>query len=172
MFDTTIGWRFINKLIEIQYGIDSMPETAENLAKEFNISREDQDMFALRSQQKAISAIESGRLSKEIEVIRIPQIKGMPIEINQDEHPRFDTSLDKLSKLPTPFRENGTVTAGNSSGINDGAAVLVIASEKMAKKQNLDPIARIVNVASAGVEPRIMGFGPVPATKKLINLIS
>ena len=170
IFDTTIGWRFINNLLKKQYGVDSMPETAENIAEKFNISREDQDKFAWRSQKKAILAIESGRLSKEIEVIKVPQFKGSLIEVSQDEHPRFDTSLEKLGELPTPFRENGTVTAGNSSGLNDGAAALIIASEKMAKKQNLNPIARIVRASTAGVEPRIMGYGPVPATKKLMNL--
>ena len=170
IFDTTIGWRFVNNLLKKQYGLDSMPETAENIAEKFNISREDQDKFAWLSQKKAISAIKSGRLSKEIEAIKIPQVKGNSIEVNQDEHPRFDTSLEKLGELPTPFKENGTVTAGNSSGVNDGAAALIIASGKMAKKQNLNPVARIVRVATAGVEPRIMGYGPVPATKKLINL--
>ena len=170
IFDTTIGWRFINNLIKKQYGVDSLPETAENIAEKFNISREDQDKFAWSSQKKAISAIKSGRLSKEIEAIKTPQFKGNSIEVNCDEHPRFDTTLEKLRELPTPFREHGTVTAGNSSGINDGAAALIIASEKMAKKQNLNPIARIVRVTTAGVEPRIMGYGPVPATKNLINL--
>ena len=170
IFDTTIGWRFVNKLIKKQYGVDSMPETAENVAEKFNISREDQDKFAFNSQQKANLAIESGRFSKEIEIVKIPQNNGKFFKVSQDEHPRFDTNLEKLGKLPTTFRENGTVTAGNSSGVNDGAAALIIASEKMAKKQNLNPVARIVGVATAGVEPRIMGYGPVPATQKLMNL--
>ena len=171
IFDTTIGWRFVNKLFKKRYGIDSMPETAENVAEKFNISREDQDKFAFHSQQKAILSIESRRLSKEIGVVIIPQVKGENIQFSQDEHPRFDTSLKDLRKLPTIFRENGTVTAGNSSGLNDGSAALILASEKMAKKQKLNPLARIVGVATAGVEPRIMGYGPVPATQKLMNIV-
>ena len=170
IFDTTIGWRFVNKLLQKQYGIDSMPETAENLAKEFNISREDQDTFAWHSQQKTGQAQESGRLATEIVPVSIAQRKGDPLLVEQDEHPRPETKLEKLGKLSTPFRENGCITAGNASGVNDGAAALIVASEKMAIKQNLTPIARIVGMATAGVEPRIMGYGPVPATQKLLSL--
>jgi acetyl-CoA acyltransferase len=169
-FDTTIGWRFVNKLMLEQYGTDSMPETAENLAAEFNISREDQDAFAWRSQQKAGQAMESGRLGQEIVPVSIPQLKGEPLIVDQDEHPRPETKLEKLGKLTTPFRENGCITAGNASGVNDGAAALIIASETMAKKQKLSPVARVVGMATAGVEPRIMGYGPVPATQKLLEL--
>ncbi len=170
IFDTTIGWRFVNKLLQKQYGIDSMPETAENLAKEFNISREDQDTFAWHSQQKAGQAQESGRLATEIVPVSIAQRKGGPLLVEQDEHPRPETKLEKLGKLSTPFRENGCITAGNASGVNDGAAALIVASEKMAIKQNLTPVTRIVGMATAGVEPRIMGYGPVPATQKLLSL--
>ena len=169
-FDTTIGWRFVNKLMLEQYGTDSMPETAENLAAEFNISREDQDAFAWRSQQKAGQAMESGRLGEEIVPVSIPQRKGEPLIVDQDEHPRPETKLEKLEKLTTPFRENGCITAGNASGVNDGAAALIIASETMATKQKLSPVARVVGMATAGVEPRIMGYGPVPATQKLLEL--
>ena len=170
IFDTTIGWRFVNKLLQKQYGIDSMPETAENLAKEFNISREDQDTFAWHSQQKTGQAQESGRLATEIVPVSIAQRKGDPLLVEQDEHPRPETKLEKLGKLSTPFRENGCITAGNASGVNDGAAALIVASEKMVIKQNLTPVARIVGMATAGVEPRIMGYGPVPATQKLLSL--
>ena len=170
IFDTTIGWRFVNKLLQKQYGIDSMPETAENLAKEFNISREDQDTFAWHSQQKTGQAQESGRLATEIVPVSIAQRKGDPLLVEQDEHPRPETKLEKLGKLSTPFRENGCITAGNASGVNDGAVALIVASEKMAIKQNLTPVARIVGMATAGVEPRIMGYGPVPATQKLLSL--
>ena len=169
-FDTTIGWRFVNKLMLEQYGTDSMPETAENLAANFNISREDQDAFAWRSQQKAGQAIESGRLGEEIVPVSIPQRKGEPLIVDQDEHPRPETKLEKLGKLTTPFRENGCITVGNASGVNDGAAALIIASETMATKQQLSPVARVVGMATAGVEPRIMGYGPVPATQKLLEL--
>jgi acetyl-CoA acyltransferase len=169
-FDTTIGWRFVNKLMLEQYGTDSMPETAENLAAEFNISREDQDAFAWRSQQKAGQAIESGRLREEIVPVSIPQRKGEPLIVDQDEHPRPETKLEKLGKLTTPFRENGCITVGNASGVNDGAAALIIASETMATKQKLSPVARVVGMSTAGVEPRIMGYGPVPATQKLLEL--
>jgi len=169
-FDTTIGWRFVNKLMLEQYGTDSMPETAENLAAEFNISREDQDAFAWRSQQKAGQAMESGRLGEEIVPVSIPQLEGEPLIVDQDEHPRPETKLEKLGKLTTPFRENGCITAGNASGVNDGAAALIIASETMATKQKLSPVARVVGMATAGVEPRIMGYGPVPATLKLLEL--
>ena len=170
IFDTTIGWRFVNNLLQNQYGIDSMPETAENLAEKYNISREDQDKFAWHSQQKAGQAQESGRLASEIVAVSIGKLTGDPLLIEQDEHPRPQTKLEKLGELPTPFRENGSVTAGNASGVNDGAAALIVSSEKMAKKQELIPVAKIVGMATVGVEPSIMGFGPVPATQKLLNL--
>ena len=169
-FDTTIGWRFVNKLMQKQYGTESMPETAENLAAEFKISREDQDAFAWRSQQKAGRAMESGRLADEILPVSIAQRKGESLVVEQDEHPRPDTKLEKLGKLFTPFRENGTITAGNASGISDGAAALIVASATMAQEQNLEPAARIVGMATAGVKPRTMGYGPVPATQKLFKL--
>ena len=169
-FDTTIGWRFVNKLMLEQYGTDSMPETAENLAAESNISREDQDAFAWRSQQKAGQAMESGRLGEEIVPVSIPQRKVESLIVDKDEHPRPETKLEKLGTLTTPFRENGCITAGNSSGVNDGAAALIIASETMATKQKLSPVARVVGMVTAGVEPRIMGYGPVPATQKLLEL--
>ena len=166
IFDTTIGWRFVNPLMKKQYGVDSMPETGENVAEDFNVSRQDQDIFALRSQEKAAVAQENGRLAREIVPITIPQRKGEPIIVDRDEQPRV-TSLEALAKLGTPFREGGTVTAGNASGVNDGAAALIIASEEAIKKYGLTPIARIVGGATAGVPPRIMGIGPAPATKKL-----
>ena len=169
-FDTTIGWRFVNKLMQKQYGTESMPETAENLAAEFKISREDQDAFAWRSQQKAGRAMESGRLADEILPVSISQRKGESLVVEQDEHPRPDTKLEKLGKLSTPFRENGTITAGNASGVSDGAAALIVASATMAQEQNLEPAARIVGMATAGVKPRTMGYGPVPATQKLFKL--
>ena len=168
IFDTTIGWRFVNEIMKKQYGAESMPETAENLAAEFNISRNDQDEFALRSQQKTAKAITSGRLKEEIVPIKIPQKKGEIFFVDQDEHPRLDSKLENLLKLPTPFREDGSITAGNSSGVNDGAAAVIVSSEKKSLEHNLNPLARIVGMATAGVEPRIMGFGPVPATKKLL----
>ena len=169
-FDTTIGWRFVNKLMQKQYGTESMPETAENLAAEFKISREDQDAFAWRSQQKAGRAMESGRLADEILPVSIAQRKGESLVVEQDEHPRPDTKLEKLGKLSTPFREGGTITAGNASGVSDGAAALIVASATMAQEQNLEPAARIVGMATAGVKPRTMGYGPVPATQKLFKL--
>ena len=169
-FDTTIGWRFVNKLMHKQYGTESMPETAENLAAEFKISREDQDTFAWRSQQKAGQAMESGRLADEILSVSIAQSKGESLVVEQDEHPRLDTTLKKLGKLSTPFREKGTITAGNASGVSDGAAALIVASATMAQEQNLEPVARIVGMATAGVKPRTMGYGPVPATQKLFKL--
>ena len=169
-FDTTIGWRFVNELMHEQYGTDSMPETAENLAEEFNISRENQDEFAWSSQQKAGQAIESGRLAEEIVPVNIAQRRGESLTVEQDEHPRPEIKLENLGKLPTPFRENGSITVGNASGINDGAAALIVASGLMANKQNLSPVAKIVGIATAGVQPRVMGFGPVPATQKLLKL--
>ncbi|MDA7963500.1 3-oxoadipyl-CoA thiolase [Ruegeria sp.] len=166
--DTTIGWRFVNPLMKKQYGVDSMPETAENVAEDFNISREDQDAFALRSQQNAGVAQESGRLAREIAPIIIPQRKGEPVVVDTDEHPRPSTTLEALAKLRAPFREGGSVTAGNASGVNDGAAALILASEAAVKAHGLTPIARVMGGATAGVAPRIMGFGPAPASKKLM----
>ncbi|GAA5663489.1 3-oxoadipyl-CoA/3-oxo-5,6-dehydrosuberyl-CoA thiolase [Brucella sp. NBRC 14130] len=166
IFDTTIGWRFVNPLMKKQYGVDSMPETGENVAEDLNVSRQDQDIFALRSQEKAAVAQENGRLAREIVPVTIPRRKGEPIIVDRDEHPRV-TSLEALAKLGTPFREGGTVTAGNASGVNDGAAALIIASEEAIKKYGLTPIARIVGGATAGVPPRIMGIGPAPATRRL-----
>lgn len=171
IFDTTIGWRFINPMMKAQYGIDSMPETAENVAEEFSISRADQDAFAARSQARAGVAIENGRLAKEMTPITIPKRKGDSPIVDRDEHPRPGTSLEKLGTLPTPFRQQGSVTAGNASGVNDGAAALIIASEQAAIKHGLTPIARVVGGAVAGVPPRIMGIGPAPATKKLVERI-
>jgi acetyl-CoA acyltransferase len=166
--DTTIGWRFVNPLMKSQYGVDSMPETGENVAEAYRVSRADQDAFALRSQTRAVAAQENGRLAKEIVPVSVPQRKGEPIPVSVDEHPRAGTTLEALAKLPTPFRkEGGTVTAGNASGVNDGAAALIIASEAAAIRHGLTPIARILGGASAGVAPRIMGIGPSPATKKL-----
>jgi acetyl-CoA acyltransferase len=165
--DTTIGWRFVNPLLKSQYGIDSMPETAENVAAEFDISRQDQDAFALRSQQRTARAQKSGRFDQEIVPVMIPQRRGDPVLVDRDEHPRAETTLDQLAALKTPFREDGSVTAGNASGVNDGAAALLIASEAAVEKHNLTPIARIVGGATAGVPPRIMGIGPAPATRKL-----
>ncbi|MFN7168596.1 MAG: acetyl-CoA C-acyltransferase, partial [Pannonibacter sp.] len=167
IYDTTIGWRFVNPLMKKQYGIDSMPETAENVATEFNISRADQDAFALRSQQKAVAAQANGRLAREIVPVSISQRKGDPILIDKDEHPRADTTLDGLAKLKAPFREGGSVTAGNASGVNDGSAALILASRDAVEKYGLTPIARVLGGATAGVPPRIMGIGPAPATRKL-----
>jgi acetyl-CoA acyltransferase len=165
--DTTIGWRFINPLMKTQYGVDSMPETGENVAEDFSISRADQDAFAVRSQDKAVAAQANGRLAKEITGVTIPQRKGDPVVVSRDEHPRAGSTVEALSRLPTPFRQGGTVTAGNASGVNDGAAALIVASEAAARKYGLTPIARILGGAAAGVAPRIMGIGPVPATQKL-----
>jgi 3-oxoadipyl-CoA thiolase len=168
IYDTTIGWRFVNKLMKEQYGIDSMPETAENVAEDYAVSREDQDAFALRSQEKAAAAQKDGRLAEEIVHVTIPQRKGEPVVVDKDEHPR-ETSLEKLAKLPTPFRAGGTVTAGNASGVNDGACALIVASEAAASRLGLTPIARVAGMATAGVPPRIMGMGPAPASKKLLG---
>jgi acetyl-CoA acyltransferase len=165
--DTTIGWRFVNPLMKKQYGVDSMPETGENVAEEFAISRADQDAFAVRSQDKAVAAQANGRLAKEITPVTIPQRKGDAVIVSKDEHPRAGTTIEALAKLPTPFRQGGTVTAGNASGVNDGAAGLIVASEAAVKKYGMTPIARILGGAAAGVAPRIMGIGPVPATQKL-----
>jgi 3-oxoadipyl-CoA thiolase len=166
--DTTIGWRFVNPLMKAKYGVDSMPETGEIVAEEFHISRKDQDAFALRSQQRAAEAMRSGRLAEEITPVSIPQKKGPPASFSVDEHPRADTTLEALSKLKGVVKPEGAVTAGNSSGINDGACALLLASESAAKKHGLTPRARIVAAAAAGVAPRIMGMGPAPATKKVL----
>ncbi|MGB3537448.1 MAG: 3-oxoadipyl-CoA thiolase [Mesorhizobium sp.] len=167
IFDTTIGWRFVNSLMKKQYGVESMPETGENVAEDFSVSRADQDAFAVRSQEKAVAAQENGRLDREIVAVTIPRRKGDLVVVSRDEHPRAGTTIEALAKLPTPFRQGGTVTAGNASGINDGAAALIVASEAAAHRHGLTPIARVLGGATAGVEPRIMGIGPVPATQKL-----
>ena len=169
IYDTTIGWRFVNPLMKVQYGIDSMPETAENVAAQFGISRADQDAFAWRSQQRAGRAIAAGRFREEIAPVTIPRRKGEPVVVDIDEHPRPDTTLEALAKLGTPFRkEGGTVTAGNASGVNDGACAMLVASEAAARRHGLTPRARVVATATAGVAPRIMGFGPAPAVKRVL----
>ena len=168
IYDTTIGWRFINPIMKEKYGVDSMPETGENVAQQWNISREDQDKFAFWSQNKTAKAISSGRFKNETFNIKV-NLKKNEIIFRGDEHPR-ETSIEKLNSLPTPFRKNGTVTAGNASGVNDGSAALIIASEQAVKKYNLNPRAKIINSAAVGVEPRIMGIGPVGATKKALSL--
>ena len=169
IFDTTIGWRFVNPLMKAKFGIDSMPETAENVAADHNISRADQDAFAVRSQQRAGRAQESGRLAREIVPVSIPRRKGEPTVIAADEHLRPDTTLEALAKLSTPFRkEGGSVTAGNASGVNDGAAAVIVASADAVKRYGLTPRARVVGTAVAGVAPRVMGIGPAPATQKLL----
>ncbi|EEX15242.1 beta-ketoadipyl CoA thiolase [Citreicella sp. SE45] len=165
--DTTIGWRFVNPLMKAQYGVDSMPETAENVAEDFNVSREDQDAFALRSQQKAAEAQANGRLAREITPVSIPQRKGDPVVVDRDEHPRA-TTAEGLAKLRGFVKPGGTITAGNASGVNDGAAALILASEAAAKAHGLTPVARVLGGATAGVAPRIMGFGPAPASQKLM----
>ena len=170
IYDTTIGWRFVNKLMKNQYGIDSMPETAENVAADFSIKREAQDEFALRSQQRAAAARDAGRLAEEIVPVRVPRHKQDDLVVEHDEHIRADTSLEALARLGTPFKEGGTVTAGNASGVNDGACALVLASESAAKQHGLTPKARVVGMATAGVEPRIMGVGPVPASQRVMTL--
>ena len=170
MYDTTMGWRFVNRALKAQYGIDSMPETAENVAEEFNINREDQDAFALGSQLKTERAQENGNLADEIIPVSVPRRKQVPLIFDRDEHPRAGSTLAGMAKLPTPFRQNGTVTAGNASGINDGACALIIASGEAAEQYGLQTRARIVAMATAGVAPRIMGIGPVDATKKVLKL--
>src|SRR6056297_3467603 len=169
MYDTTMGWRFVNRLLQKQYGVDSMPETAENVAEAFAISREDQDAFALRSQQRTAAALADGRLDEELVAVTIPQRKGEPLVVAKDEHPR-ETSLAALAKLPTPFRDNGTVTAGNASGVNDGACALLLASADAASRFGLMPRARVLAMATSGLAPRIMGYGPVEATRKVLAL--
>jgi 3-oxoadipyl-CoA thiolase len=168
IYDTTIGWRFINPLMKSQYGVDAMPETGENVAEEFQVSRADQDAFAIRSQQRAGKAIAAGYFAQEITPVEIAGRKGETVKIDKDEHPRPDTTLEQLTKLKTPFRMPGTVTAGNASGVNDGAAAIIVASEAAVKAHGLTPRARILGMASAAVPPRIMGIGPVPSTRKLM----
>ncbi|WP_431298657.1 3-oxoadipyl-CoA thiolase [Tabrizicola sp. BL-A-41-H6] len=167
IYDTTIGWRFVNPLMKAQYGVDSMPETGENVAEDFAISRADQDAFALRSQAKASAAQANGRLAAEITPVTTQQRKGDALMVDRDEHPRA-TTMEALSKLGTPFRKGGSVTAGNASGVNDGAAALILASTSAARKYGLTPIARVLGGATAGVAPRIMGFGPAPASERLM----
>lgn len=169
VYDTTIGWRFVNKAMKQLYGVDSMPETAENVAEEFNISREDQDAFAARSQARAFIAQETGIFDQEIVPVTIPRRKGEPIVVVADEHLRPESTIEKLAKLRAPFREGGSVTAGNASGVNDGACAMIIASKEAAGRNGLNAMARIVTMATAGVDPRIMGFGPAPATRKALD---
>ncbi len=168
VFDTTIGWRFVNALMKQQYGVDSMPETAENVAADHQVSRADQDAFAVRSQQRAAKAAASGFHAREIIPVDVPAGRGKTSVFDKDEHGRAETTLDELSKLKTPFRNPGTVTAGNASGVNDGSAALILASEAAIKAHGLTPRARVVGMASAGVAPRVMGFGPTPSTEKLL----
>lgn len=169
IYDTTIGWRFINPLLKAQYGVDSMPETGENVAEAFGISREDQDLFAYTSQQRTAAAQASGFFEREISPVDVPGKKGAVTTVAVDEHPRSETTLEGLAKLKTPFRkEGGSVTAGNASGVNDGAGALILASEAAVKKYGLTPRARVVSTVAAGVPPRIMGIGPAPATQKLL----
>jgi 3-oxoadipyl-CoA thiolase len=169
IYDTTIGRRFVNPVLKAQYGVDSMPETGENVAEEFQVTRADQDAFALRSQRRAGKAIASGYFAEEIVAVEAPGGKSGPIVVDKDEHPRPETTLEGLAKLKTPFRSPGTVTAGNASGVNDGAAAMIIASEAAVKRHGLTPRARVLGAASAGVPPRIMGIGPVPASRKLMD---
>ncbi len=170
MYDTTLGWRFINKKLEQQYGSDSMADTAENVAADFGVSRADQDQFALRSQQKAAEAIAAGRLSEEITPVSVPQRRGDPLVVDTDEHPRANSTIEGLEKLKPIVRSDGTVTAGNASGINDGACALLIASDDAVKKHDLKPLASVVAWAAIGVEPRVMGIGPAPACKKVLQI--
>ncbi len=172
VYDTTIGWRFVNPAMDKAYGTASMPQTAENVATDFGVSREDQDGFALGSQRKAAAAIESGRLAEEIVPVSIPRRKGDPVSVTRDEHPRADTDEAALARLKPLFGEAGSITAGNSSGVNDGAAALIIASESAVKAHGLTPIARILGGAAAGVPPRIMGIGPAPAAQRLMSRLS
>ncbi len=168
IFDTTIGWRFINPRLQARYGADSMPETGENVAADYRVARADQDRYALRSQQRTAAAYARGFFDSQLVAVEIPQRKGKALVVARDEHPRPETTLEQLAKLPTPFRTSGTVTAGNASGVNDGACALLVASESAAKRFGLTPRARIVAAATAGIEPRIMGMGPVPATRKVL----
>lgn len=170
MFDTTLGWRFVNRRLEEQYGVDSMAETAENVAGDFDISRDDQDQLALRSQHRAAAAIGAGRFDDEIVAVTVPQRKGDPLIIDTDEHPRPGSSIEALAKLRPIVRADGTITAGNASGINDGACAMFVASESAAKEHKLEPLARVLAWGVAGVEPRIMGIGPAPASEKVLAL--
>ncbi|MDJ0813294.1 MAG: 3-oxoadipyl-CoA thiolase [Woeseiaceae bacterium] len=170
LYDTTLGWRFVNRKLEEQYGVDSMAETAENVANDFDISREDQDAFALRSQQRAEAAIASGAFADEITPVTVPQRKGDPVTVDSDEHPRPGSTLEGLQKLRPIVRPDGSITAGNASGINDGACALILASEAAMSRHGLEPLARIVAWAVAGVEPRVMGIGPAPASEKVLQL--
>ena len=167
--DTTIGWRFVNPLMKQQYGIDSMPETGENVATDLRVARADQDAFALRSQKKCAAAQEHGVFAEEIVPVSVPRGKKEPLVVARDEHPRPETTLEQLAKLPTPFKKDGSVTAGNASGVNDGACAVLVASETAAKKYGLEPRARVIAAATVGVPPRVMGIGPAPATKKLLG---
>jgi 3-oxoadipyl-CoA thiolase len=167
VYDTTIGWRFINPLMKARYGVDTMPETAENVAQDYRVGREDQDAFALRSQQRAAAAIAAGRLAEEIVAVSVPQKNGDPVSVAKDEHPRA-TTLETLAKLKGVVRPDGSVTAGNASGVNDGACALILATEEAASRNGLKPRARVVAMAVAGVAPRIMGFGPAPAMRKVL----
>ncbi len=169
IFDTTIGWRFVNPLLKAQYGVDSMPETGENVSEAYKVARADQDAFALRSQKKTAAAQENGRLGAEIVPVQVPRAKQEPLVVSRDEHPRADTTLEKLAKLPTPFRKGGAVTAGNASGVNDGACALIVASEAAVKRYGLTPKARVISAAAAGVPPRVMGMGPSPAARKALE---
>jgi 3-oxoadipyl-CoA thiolase len=170
MEDTTIGWRFVNPLMKAQYGVDSMPETGENVAEEFGISRQDQDAFAWRSQQRTGAAMQSGALAEEITPVTMPARKGAPVVVEKDEHPRPDTTLEALAALKPFVKANGTITAGNASGVNDGACTVLLASSEAANRYGLKPKARVVAAAAAGVAPRIMGMGPAPATRKVLAL--
>jgi 3-oxoadipyl-CoA thiolase len=171
VYDTTIGWRFVNRRLQAEFGIDSMPETAENVAEEYQVSREDQDRFAAESQRRVAAAQANGRLAAEIVPVTIPQRKGDPVVVDRDEHPR-ETSVDALAKLKPIVREGGSITAGNASGVNDGAAALIVASKAAVEKYGLTPRARVMGGAVAGVPPRIMGIGPAPATEKLLGRLS
>jgi acetyl-CoA C-acetyltransferase len=169
-YDTTLGWRFVNRKLEQQYGVDSMSETAENVATDFNVSRQDQDAFALRSQLRAEAAANAGVFSDEIIAVAVPQRRGDPLIVDSDEHPRAGSTIEGLTKLAPIVRKDGSITAGNASGINDGACAMLIASEAAAVAQGLQPLARVVGWAVAGVEPRVMGIGPAPASKKVLQL--
>jgi 3-oxoadipyl-CoA thiolase len=169
VYDTTIGWRFINPLMKAQYGVDAMGETGENVAEEYQVSRQDQDAFALRSQQRAGKAMAAGYFAEEIVAVEVPGGKAGPVRVDTDEHPRPDTTAEQLAKLKTAFRNPGTVTAGNASGVNDGAAAMIVASGDAVKRHGLTPRARVLGMASAGVPPRVMGIGPVPSTRKLME---
>jgi acetyl-CoA acyltransferase len=169
IYDTTIGWRFVNPVIKAQYGVDSMPETGENVAEEYQVTRADQDAFALRSQQRAGAAQANGRLAREIASVELPVRKGPPKVVDRDEHPRPETTIEDLARLGTPFRDNGTVTAGNASGVNDGAAAVLLASADAVRRYGLEPLARVGGAAVAGVPPRLMGIGPAPASEKLMG---